>query len=793
MILEMLKMRTPLWILLIALILNAYTNGLPYNQIPEYYTSQQSSWYNNKQDQQQDNSFSNVSPHILQEQQVGEFGTGWNQLNPSLYISQSDLYSGSISQNTDVSDFITLSQTNLKQEEITDGGLTLSCKGDNKICVNKDLCIDGYVNFIQKELIRDKQQIQQCNLKYEICCILKDYFEQSSSDVGDTSIPFLEHSDYLDVNPIINNQEHIRPEQVDQQNLLIDLSPSQNVESTIKNGVKQVVIQQQITDFNKDTDISSSTAVPLQSSISSSTNLDHVFTQGSAEVQPSSNLPNSRFTDFQVPLQLGCAAALLCVEEQFCTKEGVISTQPITFTEKDILQRVPLSSCKNSENGIIGKCCRDPNYVDPWPTGNLPANYSGGFDEQGFPTFLNIAKVRPPKKPTSATKTASTIKPSVKPTTSSNEQIFTTKSSIPTLSTLSNENNYEVPDSSIHITKQDTGPFYTPQNPLISNETPFIEPRPFTSNIYNTASSKQNSVLVPSGQIQNKCGVRNNVLHTEELDKPVTSFGEIPWQAMILSNKHRSILCSGVIITPNIVLTTAYCVNGITPQEVSVKSGEWKLGYELEYEEPLPFEITNVSSIVIHPNYVLGSSLNDIAVLYLENAITYNRHVNPLCLSNSIETQTLNKCIVTGWGQAIIKVHALGAIMNSLDLDILSPDVCMQHASGQKYNINIEYGSICAKSHNINHNMCQTEIGGPLACQRENGIYELAGLYSQDNGCSPTHQIAIFTPIDNDWLKKMIYYNEKNISSSTFNTKDDLYDYRKSDLPSKINQYLPPI
>ena len=51
-------------------------------------------------------------------------------------------------------------------------------------------------------------------------------------------------------------------------------------------------------------------------------------------------------------------------------------------------------TCKNPENGIIGKCCRDPNYVDPWPTGNLPENYSGGFDEQGFPTFLNIAKIK---------------------------------------------------------------------------------------------------------------------------------------------------------------------------------------------------------------------------------------------------------------------------------------------------------------------------------------------------------------------------------------------------------------
>lgn len=50
-------------------------------------------------------------------------------------------------------------------------------------------------------------------------------------------------------------------------------------------------------------------------------------------------------------------------------------------------------ACRNPDNGVVGKCCRDPDYVDPWPAGNLPANYSGGFDEQGFPSYLNISKV----------------------------------------------------------------------------------------------------------------------------------------------------------------------------------------------------------------------------------------------------------------------------------------------------------------------------------------------------------------------------------------------------------------
>lgn len=39
-------------------------------------------------------------------------------------------------------------------------------------------------------------------------------------------------------------------------------------------------------------------------------------------------------------------------------------------------------------------------------------------------------------------------------------------------------------------------------------------------------------------------------------------FGEIPWEAMILSNREKKLLCSGAIIAPNAVITAAGCING---------------------------------------------------------------------------------------------------------------------------------------------------------------------------------------------------------------------------------------
>ncbi|KAK2582963.1 hypothetical protein KPH14_009019 [Odynerus spinipes] len=791
-------MRTPLRMLLIALISTAYANGLPYSQVPDYFSQQQSvQWYDDKQEQQQqqDNSFFNTVPHISKEQEIAQIGAGLDQSNSEFYNNPSDIHPSLIPQNSDVSDFISFPVP--KEEPINGVGLTVSCSGENKFCVHKDHCINGYAQSVKKEFIYNKREIQQCNLQYEVCCIVKDYHEQSPSDVGIVHVPSSEPDFHVTDQPTF-----VQPAQVDQHHVFVDFGSTQGVESPVENGVEQTVGSPG-TDFLQGTDIGSGVATSPPLTESSGTSFEEAPKEaggsdiGAGKVEPPLDLPSSGSTGFQAPVQLGCAAALLCVEERFCTKEGVISTEPVVFTEKDLLRRVPLSNCKDTESGIIGKCCRDPNYVDPWPTGNLPANYSGGFDEQGFPTFLNIAKVRPPKKQISGTKTVPTVKSSIpnNPRPPVSTQFQPNKFSTVRTTTIGEPipqyvDNHKVPEFSANMPQQVTvRPFPSP-NPSISIETPSIVPRPFSTNPYE--SEVQNSAPIIPQHRQNECGVRNNVPHTDKLDKPVTSFGEIPWQAMILSNEYRTILCSGVIVAPNIVLTTAYCVNGFRPHEIAVKSGEWKLGYELKHEEPLPFEITNVTSIVIHPNYVLGSSVNDLAALFLEHAVAYDAHVNPLCMPNLSQTHKLNKCIVTGWGQAVIKVHALGAVMNSLDVNILPHDVCTQHASQQQYNIDVEYGTVCVKPQNINHNMCQTEIGAPLACERENGVYELAGLYSQDNGCSPTHQVAVFTSINNEWLSKIMHNTEQS-TSPTLNVKDDSYDYRQSNLPSAINQYLPPV
>lgn len=102
--------------------------------------------------------------------------------------------------------------------------------------------------------------------------------------------------------------------------------------------------------------------------------------------RPSTNQHIQRQQDASVPLPpVGCAAALNCTEIQFCTAEAVISKTPVILTEEQNAFRVPMTDCRDIAKGFTGKCCRDPDYTDPWPVGQLgqynPNELGKAFDD----------------------------------------------------------------------------------------------------------------------------------------------------------------------------------------------------------------------------------------------------------------------------------------------------------------------------------------------------------------------------------------------------------------------------
>lgn len=79
--------------------------------------------------------------------------------------------------------------------------------------------------------------------------------------------------------------------------------------------------------------------------------------------------------------------------------------------------------------------------------------------------------------------------------------------------------------------------------------------------------------------------------------------------------------------------------------------------------------------------------------------------------------------------------------MHSIDVDVLGNEQCRERLSGAENQIPLDDSLFCGKAHQKNNNMCQVDFGGPLACDRGDGFYELVGIYSQDTGCLPTNQV----------------------------------------------------
>jgi hypothetical protein len=272
----------------------------------------------------------------------------------------------------------------------------------------------------------------------------------------------------------------------------------------------------------------------------------------------------------------GCAAALKCVQEIYCTAEGVISPVPVVLSKEQELSRVPTTVCQDTESGIIGKCCRDPNYQDPWPSANLV----NGVDDGRYAEDDSLGQYQP--------------------------------------------------DLQRNVRSDKGGP-------------------------RQDFSSNRNTNLQPVSQPS--CGQRHRDTSPPGPGPLDVNFAEIPWQAMVLRDTNRSLLCGGVIVRRDAVLTAAHCVEGLETGDILIKGGEWKLGID---EEPLPFQIVNVAVVVRHPQYQKGSLVNDLALLILEEKLRPSKNVGTLCLPTPNQIPTEN-CIATGWGKRILQRKCIGA------------------------------------------------------------------------------------------------------------------------------------
>ncbi|KAL1489415.1 hypothetical protein ABEB36_014313 [Hypothenemus hampei] len=367
----------------------------------------------------------------------------------------------------------------------------------------------------------------------------------------------------------------------------------------------------------------------------------------STPFRPGFNRTDTNIEEDLIPV--GCAAALKCVQEIYCTATGFISPVPVVLTKEQELLRAPTTVCRDIESGTLGKCCRDPNYEDPWPSANLV----NGIDDGQYAEDDSIGQ-------------------------------------------------YKVQYRSKRASSSECG-------------------------IRNLNSN-------PAGQIA--------------ID---ANFAEIPWQAMILRESNRSLLCGGTIIKEDAVLTAAHCVEGLETSDVLIKGGEWKLGID---EEPLPFQIVKVAAILRHPDFKAGSLQNDLAILVLEENLRFTKNIGQICLSQPNLIPTRN-CISTGWGKRILQLHAKNALMHRIDVNVMDVQQCQQVLNEHFPNFvpNYNTNTLCGFS---SIDQCKIDYGSALACADETGRYTLSGVFAWDTGCRQQGQVGGYVAPDVEWIENIL-------------------------------------
>lgn len=185
-------------------------------------------------------------------------------------------------------------------------------------------------------------------------------------------------------------------------------------------------------------------------------------------------------------------------------------------------------------------------------------------------------------------------------------------------------------------------------------------------------------------------------------------------------------LCSGVILNPDFILTSASCVSTYKNEfkKVGVGLNNKKNDLIAIYDEGrIP-----IKSTILHPEFDPVTLVNDIALVQLTKSISFDAsRFRPICLLDKI---WYNKMKLLAWGQ----VHNLERGIDSSDIKYLRY-LKESHLIDISYIVKDCYTRptrLCMRSidrTDANHTLWKNENGSPLFNQEDNMI-TIAGLFS---------------------------------------------------------------
>ncbi|XP_007437605.1 prostasin [Python bivittatus] len=233
--------------------------------------------------------------------------------------------------------------------------------------------------------------------------------------------------------------------------------------------------------------------------------------------------------------------------------------------------------------------------------------------------------------------------------------------------------------------------------------------------------------------------------------------GQWPWQVNLNFDGHH--VCGATLIAPQWLVTAAHCFPRVNPLDMyEVTLGAFQLN------NPSPdIQVKLVQEVIKHPSFIEDEgSQGDIALVKLNENVSYTRTVRPICLpASSVTFPNGMKCTVTGWGN-ILATTTLPSPMTLQQLEVpiigLETCKCLYGKNPDPEDPHMLHSDMmCAGFAGGKKDACQGDSGGPLSCRIDNAWF-LAGVVSWGDSCGAANRPGVYirTSVYANWIKENV-------------------------------------
>ncbi|XP_006868433.1 PREDICTED: kallikrein-8 [Chrysochloris asiatica] len=209
-----------------------------------------------------------------------------------------------------------------------------------------------------------------------------------------------------------------------------------------------------------------------------------------------------------------------------------------------------------------------------------------------------------------------------------------------------------------------------------------------------------------------------------------------PWQVGLFQGIR--LLCGGVLIGDNWVITAAHCKKS----KYTVRLGDHSLQKKDAQEQEMA-----VAQSIPHPCYNSSSEnhSHDLMLIRLRGRASLGSKVKPIKLAAHC-AQAGQQCTISGWGTVSSPRENFPDTLNCAQVKIVAQKECENAYPGK-----VTKGMVCAIGSD-GADTCQGDSGGPLVC---NGVLQGITSWGSDP-CGQPKKPGVYTNLCRyqDWIKK---------------------------------------